>query len=363
MAAAVIAADGEDVQVDVSAIEKALSDLWRVESGKDGEQAVVRAALWNVVAHTTTPELQAKASETLGRAAAEVPQRTIVIRSQVAAEPELASWIGANCHLFDGGKQVCSEEIVIVGGGDRIHRVPPLVNALLIPDMPVALWWLGDLPAEHEGYVQALLEPADRLIVDSVHFDDPSDLALLSRVAEETTTAPADLNWGRLEEWRAATASIFDPPSMRSRLRAIRRIRIIAGTAEEDFFGHQVESLFFAAWLSAQAGHRVDREGRAEGESGAIGYDFERKQSAEIGSLAFVEIMFDDGSCASISRDRERGVLKSNVDGVESTPASVTRALPRELHALIVRQLKRPEGDPVLLKVLPLATRMAKRLK
>src|SRR5437762_2608278 len=186
----------EDVHVDVNAIEKSLSELWRGQ--KDGDDAVTRAALWNVVAHTSTSDLHAIASETLGRASASVPQRTIVVRSNPAAEAELSSWISANCHLIGGGKQVCSEEINLVAGGDRIHRVPPVVNALLIPDMPVAFWWLGDLPNEHEAYVESLLDPADRLIVDSVHFDSSADLDLLSRVAETTTTAPGDLNWIRL---------------------------------------------------------------------------------------------------------------------------------------------------------------------
>ena len=217
--------DGE-TRVDPTAIEKSLAQWWR-NNKDDGEHAVTRAALWNVVAHTSSREHQATASETLGRASAAVPQRTIIIRSEPAAPAEIASWISANCHRVGEGKQVCSEEISIVAGGDRIHRLPPLVNALLIPDMPVAFWWLGDLPNEHEEYVEDLLGAADCLIVDSVEFDSPADLVLLSRIAEKTTTAPADLNWMRLEEWRAATASIFDPPSMRGRLESIRRVRVI----------------------------------------------------------------------------------------------------------------------------------------
>ena len=153
-----------DVRVDPTAIEKSLAQWWRANKD-DGEHAVTRAALWNVVAHTSSSEHQAHASETLAKVSAAVPQRTIIIRSDPAAQPEIASWIGANCHLVGGGKQVCSEEISIIAGGDRIHRLPPLVNALLIPDMPVAFWWLGDLPNEHEGYVETILEAADRLIV------------------------------------------------------------------------------------------------------------------------------------------------------------------------------------------------------
>lgn len=353
-----------DVRVDVNAIEKSLAELWRTNKGSDDDEGLTRAALWNVVGHASTDAHRAQASEVLGRASAAVPQRTIIVRSNPAAEPEIASWISANCHLIGGGKQVCSEEIAIIAGGDRIHRVPPLVNALLIPDMPVAVWWLGDLPNEHETYVESLLDPADRLIVDSVHFDSPADLALVSRVAEKTTTTPADLNWVRLEEWRAATASIFDPPGMRARLQTIRRVRVVSAASEADFFGETIESLLFASWISAQVGHQVDPTGKAEGASGSIDYSFERRrQSSDVGQIAFVEINFEDGSAASIARDRERGVLTANVDGNISVPESVTRAISCQLDELIVRQLKRTEGDRVLVRVLPIATRLAKRLR
>ena len=136
-------ASQSDIRVDVTAIEKSLSELWRSEK-KEGDHAVTRAALWNVVAHTSSSEQHAMASETLCRASAAVPQRTIVVRANPAGEPDLASWISANCHRVGGGQQVCSEEIAIVAGGEYIERVPPVVNALLIPDMPVAVWWIGD---------------------------------------------------------------------------------------------------------------------------------------------------------------------------------------------------------------------------
>lgn len=350
-----------DVRVDVSAIEKSLAELWR-SNKDDGEHALTRAALWNVVAHTSSREQQAHASETLSKASAAVPQRSIVIRADPAGEPEMASWISANCHVVSGGKKVCSEEISIVAGGDRIHRIPPIVNALLIPDMPVAFWWLGDLPNEHEAYVESLLDPADRLIVDSVHFDSPADLELLSRVAETTTTAPADLNWMRLEEWRAVTAMIFDPPDMRSRLAAIRRVRVISATATDSFFGEMIVALLYAAWISAQVGHQVDTGGNARGPAGPIDYVFERRrQSSDIGGVAFAEISFEDGSCASIARDRERGVLTANVDGTVAPPC-VARAKSQRIDELIVRLLSRNDRDVVFVKALAVASRLAKRI-
>src|SRR5918911_1817502 len=69
--------------VDVAQIEKSLAELWRTQ--QDGEDAITRAALWNVVAHTSSSEQHTQATEILGRASAAVPQRTIVIHADAAA--------------------------------------------------------------------------------------------------------------------------------------------------------------------------------------------------------------------------------------------------------------------------------------
>lgn len=352
----------EEVKVDYSSIEKSLAELWRGEKG-EGEHAVTRAALWNVVAHTARRDHQTHASEVLGRASASVPQRTIVIRAEPNADPEITSWISANCHLLGGEKQVCSEEVTIVAGGDRVERVPPLVNALLIPDMPVAVWWVGDLPNENASYVDSLLEPADRLIVDSSAFDSPADMELVSRVARHTTTAPADLNWVRLEEWRVAAAMLFDPPAIRPRLHRIRALRIVACSTTSKVFGDSAESLLFAAWLSTQAGHHVEDDGRVMSAAGPIEYVLTTEQRPiDDGSLCRLDIEFDDRSVATIVRDDEKRVLIASFEGVRQTVDCVTRVLSRGVDDLIVRQLKRPEADRVFIRALPVAVRLAPRI-
>ncbi len=340
----------EELKVDYASIEKSLAELWRGEKG-EGEHAVTRAALWNVVAHTAKRDHQTFASEILGRASASVPQRTIVIRAEPDAEPDITSWISANCHLLNGEKQVCSEEVAIVAGGDRVDRVPPLVNALLIPDMPVAVWWVGDLPSENASYVESLLEPADRLIVDSSFFDSPDDMELVSRVARQTTTAPADLNWVRLEEWRVATAMLFDPPAIRARLRRIHALKIIACSTAGKPFGDSAESLLFAAWLSAQGEHEpIEYQLRTE------------QRDSDHGSLCQVEIEFDDQTVATLVRDEEKRVIVANYDGVRQTVDCVTRTLSRGVADLVVRMLKRPEADKVYIRALPIAVRLARTI-
>jgi glucose-6-phosphate dehydrogenase assembly protein OpcA len=336
-----MAAAVNDTQVDYSKIERSFAEYWRHEKDHS-EGAVTRAALWNGVAHASDPRQQAFAAETLAAASEAVPQRTIVVCANPDAPDSMSSWISANCHLVGGNQQVCSEEVLIVAEGERVHHVAPLVSALLLPDMPVAVWWVGDLPSEREEYVAPLLEPADRLIVDSSHFSGANDLALLSRIAEETTTAPADLNWVRLEEWRAATASVFDPPQMREKLRTIGHVTIVSGG--DGSFGPLAEGLLFVAWLRAQTGREID-------------CTLTRGQSER--GIESVDIRCDDASMARLRRDRERDVIVATVDGIDTDFACITRLQSRGLADLIVRQLKRPEADKLFVKVLRIAREMA----
>ena len=338
--------------VDSSSIEKSLSELWRSE--KNDEHAVTRAALWNVVAHTANPRDHSSAGETLAKASKSVPQRAIVIQAELDAPSEISSWINSNCHIVSGEKQVCSEAVAIVAGGDRVRHIPPLVSALLIPDMPVAVWWLGDLPNDQAEYVEALLDPADRLIVDSTEFNSPTDLAWLRHISQRTTTAPADLNWVRLEDWRMATAAFFDPPAMRERLVEITSLRIAATGDGSGLFGHSIESLYYAAWINAQV---------APGRMDEIEYKFDSEQAAEEpGALTKIHIGFSDGTEATIMRDTERHVLVAAFGGRKLTIDCVTRFRGRGPEDLIVRQLKRPEADRVFVKSLPIATALAARL-
>ena len=124
--------------------------------------------------------------------------------------------------------------------------------------------------------------------------------------------------------------------------------------AKSAYFGESVESLLLAAWLTTQAGRSGDEE--------SIDYRFERQESSETGGVAAVEIGFEDGSTAIIARDRERGVLVANIDGSVTVPESVTRTQQQRIDDLIVRQLKRTGADGVLLKTLPVAVKLAKRL-
>ena len=332
-------------RVDYAAIEKNLADLWRNENATS-EQAVTRAALWNVVAHTSSESHQNHAREVLSRVAASVPQRTIVIRGRESEPSEIAAWISANCHLVGGEKQVCSEEVSIVAGGEALDRVPPLVSALLLPDMPVAVWWVGDVPADHE-YIETLLNPADRVIVDSSDFNSLADLVVIGKVARQSATAPADLTWVRLEEWRTATASLFDSPAARERLRTIRRVTTVVSGGVR-FFGDSTKAILYSAWLVAQSGANIEHVEVRNARGARDG-----------GSLVRVDIEFGDGTVATIHRDPEHEVLLASFEGESQTMHCLTRLRDRDIVSLIVRQLKRSDHDRVYARTLPIALKLA----
>jgi glucose-6-phosphate dehydrogenase assembly protein OpcA len=343
---------GQELPIDFSAIEKSLAELWRGD--KDSESAVMHAALWNVVAHTSNSSDHSRASETLGRVSESVPQRAIIIRADLKAASDISSWISANCHRVGGEQQICCEEVSIVAGGARVRHIPPLVSALLIPDMPVAVWWVGDLPNDQHAYVETLLDPADRLIVDSSSFDSIADLVWLREISQRTFTAPADLNWVRLEDLRLATASLFDSPQMRARLLTMNRLRVTAVAGANKLFGDSIESLYYAAWLVAQVTpDRLDQ----------IRCQFSVEPGDDTGAITQVLIGFEDGSEGSIRRDPRRRILIATIDGRTQTFDCVTRLLGRGSHELIVRQLKRPEADRVFVKALPIATELASRIR
>ncbi|HET7436590.1 MAG TPA: glucose-6-phosphate dehydrogenase assembly protein OpcA [Thermoanaerobaculia bacterium] len=329
-----------DARVDPAKIERELAALWRSEH--EGAPRLTRAALWNVVAYAQHPHEHQLAEQVMPDVSVTVPQRTIIVAEQEGET--LDSWISANCHLVGAERQICSEEITISAGKSRRGHIAPLVASLLLPNMPVAVWWLGDLPDENEKHADEMLDDADRLIVDSSQFDSVTDLVRLRKITKSTRTAAADLNWVRLEEWRTATAALFDPPAMRERLQNIRAVRITAGG--DGSFGAQAESLLYCGWLMAQL--------KSELEIDIARGDEERHMQS-------IEIRFEDGSTAAVNRDSGRNVVVGTGDANAEPLDCVVRLQTRELAGLIARQLRKPENDRVYEKALHAATELAGR--
>jgi len=243
----------ESKQVDPSAIERELMALWTAKSGPDGK-AAMRACLLNLLVFAPDVSAGERARQVMADVLSRYPARAVLMiadREAGARAPGLEAGVSLNCELrAGGGEEVCGEQVTLTAKGPAILDLPGTVLPLLLPDVPVFLWWQAGNPFSHPIF-DHLVRAVDRVIVDSLTFVEP--LASLANVAqalanERFPAAIVDLGWSRLSPWRVLTAQIFDPPTIRSHLAQLERARI---TYAE---GSPMLAWLFGGWLASRLG-------------------------------------------------------------------------------------------------------------
>ncbi len=235
------------------AIEEALRALRQASLAGAGPGALpVRATMLNLVAFAGTRD----AAGEMARWAAVLAERHPLRALLLAGEPgqEAGEWditVAAHCQPTMPGYTVCYEAVEIVARGQALERLPAIVNALLLPELPAILYWPGDPPLGAPLFEQ-LRDDAERLVVDTASASDPG--GLLRRLdalghAEHCVCALGDLNWDRLTPWRELTAQFFDAPDCRPCLETLQRARLEYAEA-----GGAAEACLLAGWLATRLG-------------------------------------------------------------------------------------------------------------
>jgi glucose-6-phosphate dehydrogenase assembly protein OpcA len=230
----------------VAAVERELADLWRFAAEQSGIEGIVltRARTLTLVAYAADPQNAAALSEVVLQTSQRHPARSILL---VADEEErgLAAEVTASCRtLRRSHKQICSEQIVVRAAPAERDHFPSVVRNLVLPDMPVVLYWPA--PDRADPFVDDLRDVADRLIIDSAAFPDgggPPEAAALLTSGERAPLG--DLTWGRLALWRGLTAQFFGPPHADA-VERIRKVRIAHAAST------RVQALLYAGWLTAR---------------------------------------------------------------------------------------------------------------
>jgi hypothetical protein len=242
-------------------IEAAFSGLWRRASeqfGGPGTRGVVRACLWNLVVHL--PAAAAAAGQAsrldalLGAVTPVVPARVIRLRQSSERDSpgaEVQAWVSSSCLPSpDGGGTVCAEEATLAAFGEAgASHLPALVRALRIPDIPVALLWLDELPPKGRLLSQ-LTALSDRLVVDSHFMEGEHDLPALSELARNPACPVVDLGWMRLGPMRYLVAKLFDPPGHAEKLARLESVRV--ETTPDGVH----EGVLLLGWLLSRCGCR-----------------------------------------------------------------------------------------------------------
>ncbi|MFN0149578.1 MAG: glucose-6-phosphate dehydrogenase assembly protein OpcA [bacterium] len=387
---------GIGMPVDVSAIDRELSELWRsaADAHASGElSAVVRACLVNLIIWAPLERDAERLRELAARLSLLVPARVVHVRAERgAAEGDVASddsgiraWISANCHLApEGGKEICSEEVTIAARGRAVDEMPSVVLTLLSPDVPTALLVTGPLPArvEDEPALAKIAQTCDRLIVDSGR---SSDAAYFERLAGIARALPArgtlgDLAWRRLSPWRRAIADEFDG-AFAGRARDIENVIVefVEGTASADAFAEGsaasgVPARLLLGWIASVLGWggtegaldgRVGVRAVRSGTSSAARDESPRTGGAvqaEVAGIAAVEFRFAADARGAESSLRIEAVddLRENVLRAVAgdAPPRLARHGRADEEHLLARELRFLRGDRVYHEALALAARV-----
>lgn len=255
--------------VDVARLERELTSMWRGATGGGEESGVMRACVLNLIVYAPVGEGREAIDALLDEVYESNPSRSLVLfADRAAADERLDAYVSTRCSLSSkGSRQICGEQITIEAAGGAVERAASAVAPLLVPDVPVFLWW-KDIPHYEDKLFARLVEISDRVVIDSAFFDHPrEDLSRLARVIGENPEhmAVSDLNWGRLTPWRALVAGFWDVRENLPALRALDRVLIrFAPTGGADAQTPPA-ALLLAGWLASRLGWEVGRRITEEG--------------------------------------------------------------------------------------------------
>jgi glucose-6-phosphate dehydrogenase assembly protein OpcA len=295
---------GQLTQVDVARIERELRKFWADAAGgpgAPGANTVIRACTFNLVMITSEDDAETKAGDVLDEVVAHHPARAILAIYRPGKERRLDAWVSARCHLQGANKQICSEQITVLSEGCKPQELTSVVIPLLLPDLPVFLWWKE--PTMQAELLTPLKNVARRLIVDSARTPfDVSFLANLARMREQSNGSfwVTDLNWRRIGGWCRSLANAFDGfPLDLEYLFRLSKINIsYAGGASD---GPSAQALLLSGWLAGrltwQPGSPNAASSHFKGPDGTpieIAYKPVKHDFAPPGSIVALECLFDD---------------------------------------------------------------------
>ena len=250
--------------VDVNKIEKELASMWSgvSKTGDAGDSAgVTRACALNLIVYTTPTDDHSRLEEMLAEINEQHPGRTLILVAyRDIPAPRLEGYVSMRCRLLDAaGKQICGEQVTIEAGGALVETAATAVAPLLVPDVPVYLWW-NDIPHYEDKLFDRLAQMADRIVIDSAAFDRPYDdmLRLGQTISDQSRRMRvSDLNRGRLTSWRTLLASFWDVPDYHPLLGEIDRVAIEYCPPKDAPEEIAPQALLLAGWLASRLGWEV----------------------------------------------------------------------------------------------------------
>jgi glucose-6-phosphate dehydrogenase assembly protein OpcA len=194
---------GEDVRLaDVDAA------LARLRSEASADRPSMRTSVMTHIAWVPTGWVE-QARAALEGMAERHPSRTILLfpepradDNRIDARAEVERW-----EVPDTNRGLVTEVVELTLRGSLAEAPASIVEPLLISDLPVFLRWRGE-PPWGEQQLEQLVDVTDRLIVDSIEWEEVPDP--YTRLAELfPRCAASDIAWARTSRWRSHLATLW----------------------------------------------------------------------------------------------------------------------------------------------------------
>src|SRR5215213_5825241 len=235
---------------------------------------VARANTLNLIAVAQTPEEADRVKEAISYLGEFNPARALLL----VTDPERASNspmdVKASLMEQPAAKErppVTFECVTLVAALSAADRFASIASSLLISELPDFLWWPGS--SINGVHFDDLLEISDRVIVDSIAFNDPAaNLRMLANVTARGRGGPrlGDFTWSRLRPWRTLSAQFFDRAELRPSLDYLERIEISYTPGPDGAMGPSglPAALLLTGWLATRLGWPPTAHGLEPGRSG-----------------------------------------------------------------------------------------------
>ena len=330
------------IEVPIASIDRELRKLW------EQDEARTNASLINLVVYSEKPGALIENSAIIRDLTREHACRAILVGIDRAEPlPSLRAWITAHCHLADGRKSVCCEQISFHLTGRVTGRFRNTVFSHLNSDLPLVFWWQGELS---EILTERLVSVMNRLVIDSSSWTNP---AVSFAMIEEASQANADLiiqdhAWTRSLQFRIGLAGLFDDPVAEKALPEIHEIEIKFHPA------HRNTALQMLAWLAVQAGWKDRKSDGLIAFESTAGIAISVKLQPDNDSPSLEKLMIRSrNTTIEITQKAGARHIERHVESANHKVTSLSPVDPTTPAELVALQLARGGKNSLYQKILP----------
>jgi glucose-6-phosphate dehydrogenase assembly protein OpcA len=335
------------VRLSLDAVERELTRLWEEEARRS---PAPRMELMTLVALVSEPRLLERAKEVAAQVVRTYPSRTVIAYWQ---EGDASITADVALHRASPGGAACGDCIVVEALGEARAWLPENIDRLVLSDLPVCVWWVGDLPDFDDLFDRAALG-GDMVMFNSGEMD-LRDLEKLSSIAGRSRGryAVADLTWIRLHPLQELVSRFFDDEISLACVPAIDRVEIDFAPREGEIDVASTEAGLLFGWMARALSLRPEEvvwtRGAMWGEAklGRLTARFEHRPRADVPSGTVLRVALGcSGSRFEVERQDDPHTFRwsRSVPGVPTPPQTLRVRIVEEA-ALVAGCVARPRRD------------------